>query len=66
MTKKSIDIEDIDGLIKNIGGTMSKELTKGIQGIINSLGSDGIVFLPPGVYSVVGLIIPLGVWVYGI
>ena len=45
---------------------MEKELTKAMQEIIDSLDGDGIIFLPEGVYSVIGLTIPLGIWVYGI
>ena len=45
---------------------MEKELTKVMQEIIDSLGGDGIVFLPDGVYSVVDLVLPLGVWIYGV
>lgn len=41
---------------------MTKELTKAIQEIIDSLDGDGIIFLPEGIYSVTGLVLPLGVW----
>lgn len=45
---------------------MEKELTEAIQEVIDSLGNDGIIFLPEGVYSVVGLRIPSGIWIYGL
>ncbi len=42
------------------------ELTESIQGIIDLLNGDGIIFLPIGVYSISGVDLPLGVYVYAI
>lgn len=43
---------------------MKEELTKAIQEIIDSLNGDGVIFLPLGLYSVIGLALPLGIYVY--
>ena len=45
---------------------MKEELTKAIQEIIDSLNGDGIIFLPLGLYSLIGLAPPLGVYIYAI
>ena len=56
------ETEDQLGRIERLLG-MKKELTKAIQEIIDLLDGDGIIFLPAGVHSVIGLVLPLGVWV---